>query len=324
MTARPAAHRALACLLVALSALGARAESYPNRPITIIAPYPPGATNDLTARLVGPKLTESLGQPVVVENRSGASGNIGTALAARAAPDGYTLMVGNDATHATNVFLYKDLGFDPVASFAPITLAVRNIIGLAAHPSLPANDMAALIAYGRVNPDKLSYGSSGAGSPHHLAGELLQQLTGITLIHVPYRGGGPAVADLIGGQIPLVFASMAAVVSFRQAGKVKILAVVEGTRYAAMPDIPTIGETVPGFEMSSWLGFFAPAGTPAPIIDTLNRAIVAALQSDDVRGKLDPAGLEVVGSSAGEFAALIRHDLDRRGELIRSRGIHPE
>jgi tripartite-type tricarboxylate transporter receptor subunit TctC len=317
-----------AALLLALAAASGSAsaapDAYPSRPITIIAPYPPGATNDLTARLIGPKISESLGQPVIVENRTGASGNIGTALVARSAPDGYTIMVGNDATHATNVFLYKDIGFDPVANFAPITLAVRNIIGLAAHPSVPADDMAGLIAYARAHPDKLSYGSSGTGSPHHLAGELLQQLTGITMIHVPYRGGGPAVADLVAGQVPLVFASLAAVVPFRQAGKVKVLAVIERERYAAFPDIPTIGETVPGFELSSWLGFFAPGGTPAPIIGVLNHAIVAALRSDDVRAKLEPAGLAVVGSSPEAFAATIRRDLERRGELIRSRGIKPE
>jgi tripartite-type tricarboxylate transporter receptor subunit TctC len=311
-------------LLSAGAAARAVAETYPSRPITIIAPYPPGATNDLTARLVGAKLAESLGQPVVVDNRGGASGNIGTALTARAAPDGYTLMVGNDATHATNVFLYKDIGFDPVTSFAPITLAVRNIIALAATPSLPVTDMRGLLDYAGAHPDTLSFGSSGTGSPHHLAGELLQQLTGIRLVHVPYRGGGPAVADLVAGQIPLVFASMAAVMPFRQAGKVRILAVVERERYAALPEIPTVGETVPGFEMSSWLGFLAPAGTPAPIVDTLNRAIVAALRADDVRAKLEPAGLEVVGSTPAEFAAVIRRDLARRGELIRSRGIQPE
>ena len=299
-------------------------DAYPTRPITIIAPYPPGATNDLTARLVGAKLADSLGQAVVIENRSGASGNIGTALTAHAAPDGYTMMVGNDATHATNVFLYKDIGFDPVTSFAPITLAVRNIIALAATPSLPVKDISGLLDYAGANPDTLSYGSSGAGSPHHLAGELLQQLTGIRLVHVPYRGGGPAVADLVAGQIPLAFASLAAVVPFRQSGRVRILAVVERERYAALPEIPTIAETVPGFEMSSWLGFFAPAGTPAPIIDRLNRAIIAALRADDVRGKLEPAGLEVVGSTSAEFASVIRRDLALRGELIRSRGIQPE
>ena len=300
------------------------AQPYPSRAITIISPYPPGATNDILARLVAPKLNEAFGQPVVVENRTGASGNIGTALAARAAPDGYTIMIGNDATHATNVFLYKDIGFDPVTSFAPITLAARNVIGIALHPSVPVDDVKGLIAFARANPAKLSFGSSGTGSPHHLAGELLQQRADIKLTHVPYRGGGQAVIDLLGGHLPMMFASLAAVMQYRDAGKVKVLAVVERERYALLRDIPTVGETVPGFEMSSWLGVFAPAGTPAPIIDQLNRAIVAAMRSDDIRGKLDPQGLEIIGSTPADFAAVIREDLDRRREIIRTAGIQPE
>ncbi|MBV8168277.1 MAG: tripartite tricarboxylate transporter substrate binding protein [Alphaproteobacteria bacterium] len=300
------------------------AQPYPSRAITIISPYPPGATNDILARLVAPKLNEAFGQPVVVENRTGASGNIGTALAARAAPDGYTIMIGNDATHATNVFLYKDIGFDPVTSFAPITLAARNVIGIALHPSVPVDDVKGLIAFARANPAKLSFGSSGTGSPHHLAGELLQQRADIKLTHVPYRGGGQAVIDLLGGHLPMMFASLAAVMQYRDAGKVKVLAVVERERYALLRDIPTVGETVPGFEMSSWLGVFAPAGTPAPIVDQLNRAIVAAMRSDDIRGKLDPQGLEIIGSTPADFAAVIREDLDRRREIIRTAGIQPE
>jgi tripartite-type tricarboxylate transporter receptor subunit TctC len=317
----------LLVLLVAATLLAPaslRAQAWPQKTITIISPYPPGATNDMLARLIAPKLGEAFGQSVVVENRTGASGNIGVALAARAAPDGTTIVIGNDATHATNVFLYKDIGFDPVTSFAPITLAARNIIGIVLHPSVPVDDVPGLIAYARANPAKLSYGSSGTGSPHHLAGELLQQMTGITLTHVPYRGGGQAVVDLLGGHLPMMFASLAAVMPHRDAGKVKVLAVVERERYALLRDIPTVGETVPGFEMSSWLGVFAPAGTPEPIVATLNRAIVAAMRTDEVRGKLDPQGLEIIGSTPAAFAAVIRQDLDRRREIIRSAGIQPE
>src|SRR4051812_30676305 len=184
--------RRLRSLVVSIALLvpaSLAAQPYPSKTITIISPYPPGATNDMLARLVAPKLSETFRQSVVVENRTGASGNIGVALAARAAPDGYTIVVGNDATHATNVFLYKDIGFDPVTSFAPITLAARNIIGIALHPSVPVDDVPGLIAYARANPAKLSFGSSGTGSPHHLAGELLQQMAVIKLTHVPYRGG---------------------------------------------------------------------------------------------------------------------------------------
>ena len=319
--------RRLVGLLVALALLAPAtlcAQAWPQKTITIISPYPPGATNDMLARLIAPKLSETFGQSVVVENRTGASGNIGTALAARAAPDGYTIMIGNDATHATNVFLYKDIGFDPVTSFAPITLAARNIIGIALHPSVPVDDVKGLIAYARSTPSKVSFGSSGTGSPHHLAGELLQQMADIKLTHVPYRGGGQAVIDLLGGHLPMMFASLAAVMQYRDAGKVKVLAVVEKERYALLRDIPTVGETVPGFEMSSWLGLFAPAGTPAPIVDQLNRAIVTAMRTDDVRGKLDPQGLEIIGSTPAVFSAVIRQDLDRRREIIRAAGIQPE
>ena len=316
--------RRLVLLAALLMPAALAAQPYPSRTITIISPYPPGATNDMLARLIAPKLSETFGQSVVVENRTGAGGNIGVALAARAAPDGYTIVIGNDATHAPNVFLYKDIGFDPVTSFAPITLAARNIIGIALHPSVPVDDVKGLIAYARANPAKLSFGSSGTGSPHHLAGELLQQMADIKLTHVPYRGGGLAVVDLLGGHLPMMFASLAAVMQHRDAGKVKVLAVVEKDRYALLRDIPTVGETVPGFEMSSWLGVFAPAGTPGPIIDQLNRVIVAAMRTDDVRGKLDPQGLEIIGSTPAVFAAVIRQDLDRRREIIRSAGIQPE
>jgi len=316
--------RRLVLLAALLMPAALAAQPYPSRTITIISPYPPGATNDMLARLIAPKLSETFGQSVVVENRTGAGGNIGVALAARAAPDGYTIVIGNDATHAPNVFLYKDIGFDPVTSFAPITLAARNIIGIALHPSVPVDDVKGLIAYARANPAKLSFGSSGTGSPHHLAGELLQQMADIKLTHVPYRGGGQAVVDLLGGHLPMMFASLAAVMQHRDAGKVKVLAVVEKDRYALLRDIPTVGETVPGFEMSSWLGVFAPAGTPGPIIDQLNRVIVAAMRTDDVRGKLDPQGLEIIGSTPAVFAAVIRQDLDRRREIIRSAGIQPE
>src|SRR5258708_4279438 len=219
--------RRLRCLVlfVALFAPGPlAAQAWPQRTITIISPYPPGATNDMLARLVAPKLSETFGQSVVVENRTGASGNIGVALAARAAPDGYTLVIGNDATHATNVFLYKDIGFDPVTSFAPITLAARNIIGIALHPSVPVNDVPGLIAYARANPGKLSFGSSGTGSPHQLAGELLQHVADIKMTHVPYRRGGQAVVHLLGRHPPVMFPHLAAGMQPRHARHTNALA----------------------------------------------------------------------------------------------------
>jgi tripartite-type tricarboxylate transporter receptor subunit TctC len=318
-------------LLLPLLALAAvplpglvRAQPYPQKPITIVVPYPPGATLDLLARLVGQKLKDSLGQPVIVENRTGAGDNIGSTYVAKAAPDGYTIQVGNDATHATNIFLYKEPGYHPVKDFEPITLATQNIIALAVNPAVPSNNVAELIAYAKANPNALSFGSSGTGSPHHLAGELLQEMAGIQMVHVPYRGGGPAVTDLMGNQIPMMFASFAAVAQHRATGKLKVLAVVEAQRYAPIPDVPTIGETVPGFEMTSWLAFFAPAGTPKPIVELLNREMVAALRAEDVRGKMDPIGMAVVASTPEELAAIQARDLEKRGRIIRSTGIQPE
>src|SRR6476659_2960295 len=265
-------HLALLILSCAVAPV-ALAQTYPSRPITIVIGYTPGAVSDLTARTIADGLHQAWGQPVIVDNRPGSGGNIGATFVARAAPDGYTLMIGTDATMASNVHLYKHAGFDPVRDFAPVAYAGVNIICLAVNAELPIKSVADVIAYARQNPGKLSYGSSGTGSPHHLAGELLHQKTGIDIQHVPYRGGGAAVNDLLGGHIAMAFRSLAAAVPHLNTGKIRVIAMVEKTRYAALPDVPTIGETVPGFEMSSWLGFFAPAATPAPIVARLNGEI---------------------------------------------------
>jgi tripartite-type tricarboxylate transporter receptor subunit TctC len=304
--------------------LGALAQAWPAKPITIIVPYPPGATTDLMARQVGQKLHEALGQPVVVENKGGASGTIGTAQVARAAPDGYTIGLGTDATHLLNPLLYKELQYDAMKGFAPLTLAADNIIVLAIHPSVPAANVAELIEYAKKNPGKLSFGSSGKGSPHHHAGELLKQLTGIQIEHVPYRGGGPAMSDLMGGHIPMAFLSLAAVVPHMNSGAVKVLAVVGASRYKGIPDVPTVGETVKGFDVPSWLAFFAPAGTPKPIADRLNAEIVKALRGDDVRTKLETAGLAVVASSPEALGEAQRTGYERWAKVVKSAGIEPE
>ncbi len=243
---------------------------------------------------------------------------------ARAPADGYTLMVGTDAIMTSNVFLYKNTPFDPVKDFAPITNAGANIICLAVHVDLPVNSVAELIAYAKANPGQLQYGSSGIGSPHHLAGELLRQKTGINVVHVPYRGGGATINDLLGGHIKVAFLSLSTAVPHLTSGKIKIVAVVEKARYAAMPAIPTIGETVPGFEMSSWLGFFAPAGMPAPLLARLNEAMLKVLTTDAVKEKLAALGLAVAPSTPAELAAIVKEGLAVRGQLVKAANIQAE
>jgi tripartite-type tricarboxylate transporter receptor subunit TctC len=313
----------LGAALLALPAAAA-AQSYPSRPITIVIGYTPGAVSDLAARTISDGLHQAWGQPVIVENRPGSGGNIGAAYVARAAPDGYTLMVGTDAQLASNVHLYKHVGFDPVKDLAPVAYAGANIICLAVNTQLPINSVADLIAYAKQNPGKLAYGTSGVGSPHHLAGELLRQKTGIDIQHVPYRGGGAAVNDLLGGHIGMAFLSLSAVVPHVNTGKVRIIAMVEKTRYAAMPDIPTIGETVADFEMSSWLGIFAPAGTPADVIAKLNDGIGKVLTAEAVKAKLANLGLVVVAGKPEELANVVKDGLKVRGDLVKAAGIQPE
>jgi tripartite-type tricarboxylate transporter receptor subunit TctC len=309
-------------LAVAIATAPAMAQDYPSRPVTIVVGYTPGATSDLLARTMAERLNAAWGQSVIVDNRSGVGGNIAAGYVARAPADGYTLMVGTDAIMTSNVFLYKNTPFDPVKDFAPITNAGANIICLAVHVDLPVNSVAELIAYAKANPGKLQYGSSGIGSPHHLAGELLRQKTGIEIVHVPYRGGGATINDLLGGHIKVAFLSLSTAVPHLGSGKIRIVAVVEKSRYAAMPDVPTIGETVPGFEMSSWLGFFAPAGTP--LITRLNEAMVKVLTTDAVKEKLAALGLVVAPSTPAELAATVREGLAVRGELVRAANIQAE
>jgi len=302
----------------------ALAQTYPSRPITIVIGYTPGAVSDLTARTIGDGMHRAWGQPVIVDNRPGSGGNIGAAYVSRAAADGYTLMIGTDAQMASNVHLYKHAGFDPVRDFAPVAYAGVNIICLAVNAELPLKSVADVIAYAKANPGKLSYGSSGTGSPHHLAGELLRQKTGIDIQHVPYRGGGAAVNDLLGGHIGMAFLSLSAAVPQLSSGKIRIIAMVEKTRYAAMPDVPTIGETVPGFEMSSWIGLFAPAGTPANIIAKLNAEVAKVLSAEGVKEKLGNLGLVVVAGKPEEMADIVKSALAVRGELVKAAGIQPE
>ncbi len=313
-------------LTIALLAvpLSAWPQDYPTRPVTLLVPQAPGASSDLLARTLGERLQAAWGQSVVIDNRPGAGSNLGAAVVARAAPDGYTLMIGTDALMTSNVHLYKSMPFDPQKDFAPITVAGANIICLAVHTDLPVKTVPELIAYAKANPGALKYGTPGVASPHHLSGELLALKTGAKLVHVPYRGGGPAGNDLVGGHINMAFLSLSTAVPLVATGKIRIVALVEKNRYAAMPDVPTIGETVPGFEMSSWLGVFAPAGTPAPLIARLNETIQKILNDPPVKEKLAGLGLVVASVSPAQLTAMIKEGVEVRGALVKAANIQPE
>jgi tripartite-type tricarboxylate transporter receptor subunit TctC len=302
----------------------AQAQTYPTRPITIVSAQAPGGASDTLARVIGDPLQAVLGQPIIVDSRPGAGGNVGAAFAARAPADGHTLLIGTDAMMTSNIHLFRSMAFDPVKDFAPITNAGANIITLAVNSMVPVNSVAELIAYAKSKPGSLKFGSSGIASPHHLAGELLKQKTGIDIAHVPYRGGSLSANDLLGGHIEMAFLSYSAAAPLLSTGKIRILAVVEKTRYSAMPDVPTVAETVPGFEMSSWLGFFAPAGTPAPIVTRLNREIVRILQVGAVRERLETLGLAVIADQPDDLGQTIRDGIALRGQLVKAANIQPE
>ncbi|MGZ5147858.1 MAG: tripartite tricarboxylate transporter substrate binding protein [Burkholderiales bacterium] len=300
----------------------ATAQAYPNRPIRCIIPYIAGSSPDVVGRIVGPQLSERLGQAVVIDNRGGANSIIGTETAARSVPDGYTILLGATAL-ATNPSLYK-LSYDAAKSFSPITQTVAVHFLLVVHPSLPVRTVAEFITLAKARPGQLTFGSSGTGSPGHLAGELLKSLTSIKLVHVPYKGGPQATADLIGGQIQAQFDVIATSLPHIKAGKTHALAVSSVQRSTILPEMPTIAETVPGFNMVGWQGFLVPAGTPAEIIQRLHREIVAVFALPDVRQRIFELGYETVGSSPREFAEFMRADTAQFAKIISGAGIRAE
>ena len=296
--------------------------AYPNRPIRCIVPYIAGSSPDVVARLVGPRLAERLGQAIVIDNRGGANSIIGTETAARSVPDGYTVLLGATAL-ATNPSMYK-LAYDAAKSFSPITQTVAVHFLLVVHPSLPVRTAAEFITLAKARPGQLTYGSSGTGSPGHLTGELLKNLTGIKLVHVPYKGGPQATADLIGGQIQAQFDPIATSLPHVKAGKTRALAVSSVKRSTILPEMPTLAETVPGFNMVGWQGFLVPAGTPGEIIERLHREIVAVFALPEVRQRIFDLGYETVGSSPREFAEFMRADTVQFAKIISGAGIRPE
>ncbi len=313
-------------MAIALSGCAlAQAQSYPDKPLKLVVPYPPGASADASARLISQKASALLGQPVVIDNRSGASGNIGTEYVARQPADGYTFQLGTDATHAANTHLVAKPTFNPLKDFTPLALAAMNPVVLVVNPSVPANTLKDYVEGVRSGKIQGAFGSSGTGSPHQLAGELLKSRTGAPLVHVPYRGGGPAVTDVLGGQIPAVFASVITVLPYIQAGKLRALAVTDAKRYPGLPQVPTIAETYEGFNVPSWLAFFGPAKLPEPVAQRLSAAIRGAVEDPEVKTKLDAMGLVVPADTSPKALAELQHrDFELKGKIIRDAGIQIE
>jgi tripartite-type tricarboxylate transporter receptor subunit TctC len=319
--------RIVACGALALMTLPppvVRAQDYPNRPITVIVSFPPGASTDASARLTRDALAETLGQPVVIDNRAGAGGTIGSAAVANAAPDGYTLLVTVNPPITMNMYMQKNFPYDAMKAFAPISLMADSVLVLAVNAALPVKSVAELVDYAKKNPGKLSYGSAGIGSGHHIAGELLKQRTGIDMVHVPYRGTGPAIQDLVAGQIQISFGTTPAVLPQAAAGTIRILALAEARRHPDLPSIPTIDEAVPGVVTNTWVGLFAPAGTPHPIIDKLNKAMAAALKRPDIAEKFKTQGLTAVSSTPGELADMSKAEFEKWGKIIPAIGIQQD
>jgi tripartite-type tricarboxylate transporter receptor subunit TctC len=309
-----------ALLLAAIGNAAICAESWPSRSIRFIVPYPPGGPTDLMARSMSGRLSEVLGQTVIVDNRAGAGGNVGAELAAKAPPDGYTLLMGAISTHSINASLYSKLGFDPVKDFAPVTQASIIPLVINAHPSLPVNGVRELIALAKKSPGQLSYGSSGSGGGTHLAGELFKMMSGTSMVHVPYKGLSPATADVMGGNIPLLFNDLTTAIQPYKTGRIKILGVSTAKRVPQLPDVATIGETLPGYEAYTWFGVLVPAGTPQPVVDRLSRESMKILQSDEIRKRFADVGAEPVGGTPQQFAAFMAAETAKWAKVIKASG----
>ena len=310
-------------LALALVAGVAAAQDYPSKPIRMIVPYPPGGGTDVVARIVNEKLATELGQPIVIDNKGGAGGSVGTELASKAPPDGYTILL-TLSSHTINPKLYTKLGYDVERDFIPVSLAASIPQIVVANPSVPANTVPELIAWLKANPGKVNYASVGIGSPAHIFGELLKLKTGVQMTHVPYKGGGPAMTDVIGGQVQLAIVSMPAALQFVKAGRVKALAVASAKLSASAPEVSTIAEHGIDVVVESWYGVLVPAKTPAPVVARLNAALVKVLAMPDVKEKLFAQGAEAVSNSPAEFEAIIRDELAKWDYVIREAKITPE
>jgi len=322
--------RALCFALVALLASGAviAAEEdakYPSRPIRFILGYPPGGASDATARVLSAPLTGRLGQQIVIDNRGGAGGNIAAEIAARSPADGYTWFLGNNGILATNPALYEKLPFDPLRDFATVVLVGTQPSVLVVNPALPVKSVGELISLARAKPGQLNYASTGTGTAGHLAGELFKGLAGVDYVHIPYKGGGPAVADLVSGQVQLMFATAASVIPHVKSGRLRALAVSTPARSATLPELPTISETaIKGFDATTWHGVVVPARTPTAVIARINRDINATLSTAEVKDKLAALGIEARGGTPEEFAAYLRSEIPKWAKVVRASGAKPE
>ncbi|MDI1271011.1 MAG: tripartite tricarboxylate transporter substrate binding protein [Polaromonas sp.] len=306
-----------ACLSFAAAA---QADNYPSRSIRIVVPFPPGGATDAAARLVATRMSEKWGQPVVIDNRAGAGGNVGSDIVAKSAPDGYTLVMGVTGSHAINISLYSKMPYDPVADFVAISqvAVVPNVVVV--HPSVPARTLAELVALAKREPGKLNYASLGNGTAAHLGMELLKSAAGIDITHVPYKGSAPAVTDLLAGQVQVMVDGLPSALQHVKAGKLRAIALTSLHRAPALPDLPTIAETYPGFYADAWSGLFAPKGTPAAIVNQLSTEVQRILRLPDVREKLAALGAEPVGSTQTEFAAHVKREIDKWAQVVKTSG----
>lgn len=300
------------------------ADGFPERPLRMIVPFPPGGSVDVVARIAGQKMTEIAGQSIVVDNRAGASGNIGTELAARAPADGYTIMM-TTIPLVVNPSLFSKIPYDVVRDFAPVSLIAAAPFVLAVHPSLPARSVKELVALARARPGQLNYASAGSGTNLHIAAELFKNLSGTNIVHVPYKGGGPALTALLGGEAQLSFLGVVAVVPHVKSGKMRALALTAAKRSAVLPDLPTIAEAgVPGYEFASWYGVLAPAGTPAPRITKLHDILVKSLRSPDLAGRMAAEGADIIAGSPQQFAAYLKTELAKWAKVVKDSGLRVE
>lgn len=299
------------------------AEPYPARPIRLVVPYSPGGNTDVFARLIAQRLTQAWGQQVVVDNRAGGNTLIGTELVARSIADGYTIML-TTLTFTVSPSLYKKLPYDTLKDFTPITLAVKLPNVLVVHPSVPAKSLKELIQHAKANPGKLNYASTGSGTSPHLSMELLKTMAGIDLVNIPYKGGAPAMADLMGGQISAQFIGLSVAIPHIKSGKLRALAVTSAKPSSVAPDIPPVGETVPGYELDAWFGVFGPGGMPAPLVQRLQEEIAKILRSPDFKEHLVSLGAEPVGSTSRQFSAHIKSEIAKYAQIVKSTGILAE